>query len=631
MKKIIDNLNPAQERAVCYDENNPLMVLAGAGSGKTRVLTHRAAWLISQEKARLDNLLLLTFTNKAAGEMKQRLQTILQKIDLPKENLRQNGSFLAGTFHSFGAYILRRDGKGIGISPDFVIYDMSDQKSLLSRVLKALGYSKKNFKLNSLKFTIGAAKNDLIDADTFVNSANGLWRERVGIVYQEYQKALEKANALDFSDLLFYTVKLFQSSEKVRKKYQDRYRYVLIDEYQDTNKSQYVLTKLLVGEKNNLTVVGDASQAIYGWRGADYRNLNNLKKDFNDIKIINLEQNYRSTQNILDAAYGVISQNQKHPILKLFTQKNNGPKVVVNQTISEIGEAEFVAQKIKQLTDFDGVDPTQIAVLYRTNAQSRVLEEVFIESGIPYILFGGTKFYDRREIKDVLALIRVFYNSKDTVSWARIEKNMGKRRQRRVEEFCEANQAKKLNTETLLKEIVLASRYLGKFNSEDAEDQSRLENIKELNTVAKKFPEIGGFLENVSLVQEEYFSQEKQKHEVQQTAVNLMTLHSSKGLEFKVVFIVGMEEGLLPHSRSQQDIDGLEEERRLCYVGMTRAQERLFLTNAAKRFYFGRTTYNQPSRFIDDIPNNAKLQSADVHDIIESDWDEFDDDWLEDW
>lgn len=615
-KRLFSELNSAQREAVTY-EGGPLLVLAGAGSGKTRVLTHRAAWLILSKKFRSDRLLLLTFTNKAAGEMKERLINLL------------GGSapgLFAGTFHSFCAYILRRDGEEIGIQRTFVIYDDDDQNQLIKRLLKKYNLSDQKFKLPMVKSVIESAKNDLLTPKIFLETARGDWLQYLGLIYREYQKELSKANALDFNDLLIAAVNLFKKKEKILEKYQNRYRQILVDEYQDTNRAQYFLTKLLAREHKNLTVVGDAAQAIYGWRGADYRNLMSLKTDFPETKVINLEENYRSTKTILDAANAVIEKNIKHPTLKLFTSKGKGERILVYRSSSETDEANFVAEKIKQLVDFQGVDPTRIAILYRTNAQSRTFEESFIKHNLPYILIGGVKFYERAEVKDVISLVRVFYNPVDSVSWERIFSHFGVKRREKIEKFIEKEKSRKWLTRNLLEKILEASCYLEKFDPGDEDDYRRLENIRELTSVAEGFPDIGDFLENIALVQQEYSSQEKEKYKISGEAVRLMTLHSSKGLEFEAVFMVGMEEGLLPHMQSIDEPDRLEEERRLCYVGITRAKKFLFLTYTASRLYFGKTNYNQVSRFLKDIPENlCEVQEDKLGwggDSDSDDWDE---------
>jgi len=609
--ELLTGLNPAQKEAVTYS-GGPLLVLAGAGSGKTRVLTHRAAYLVASGKAEPHNLLLLTFTNKAAEEMRNRLYSLLEKIVEEKNFDRP----FAGNFHTFCAYLLRREGPAIGLSRSFVIYDEDDQLSLIKNLMKKMNVDDKNFKPAAIRGVIEHSKNDFLTAEDFLNLHSGSWHQTVGEIYRTYQQNLKKIAALDFTDLLIYGVKLFKEKPEILKKYQRIYRFVLVDEYQDTNKAQYLLTKLLSKESGNLTVVGDAAQAIYSWRGADYRNLLSLSADFPKIKIINLEENYRSTQNILDVSYQVICKNRKHPVLKLKSLQEKGVRPVVFKALSETDEAEFVCEKIKQLTDFCAVAPAEIAVLYRTNAQSRVFEEAFINHNIPYILYGGVKFYERAEVKDVICLLRVIHNQNDIISWGRIEKNFGKRRKEKVKNYLQSRKEKE--TKVLIEEMLEISSYLQKFDKDKEEDLRKLENIKELLSVAENFPDLTDFLENVALVQQEYSLQEKEKRKKVGEAVKLMTLHASKGLEFAVVFIVGLEEGLLPHYQSLEDEERLEEERRLCYVGMTRAKKFLFLTFAVRRLYFGQTNYNDLSRFLEDIPEELLKK--------EGNWDE-DEDW----
>ncbi len=626
MEDLLKNLNPDQKKAVTFQANRPLLVLAGAGSGKTRVLTCRAAWLIGQAETKENGLLLLTFTNKAAGEMKERLESLLS----PSSKFKvQSSKLFAGTFHSFGAYLLRRHANRVGISRNFVIFDDKDQVNLLKNLIKEMNLPDDKYRPKTISSVINSAKNDLIDWQTFLDSAGDQWQENAGLVYKFYQEKLKKSNGLDFGDLLYLTVRLFKDNPHLRQTYHQKYNHILIDEYQDTNKSQYAITKLLTGNNQSLTVVGDAAQSIYSWRGADYRNLNSLKKDFPEIKVINLERNYRSTQIILDAANQVIAENKLHPVLELYTKKNSGDKIVIFQAKTESGEANYIVEEIINLINQEKVNPSEIAILYRTNAQSRTLEDALLRYQVNYILYGGVKFYQRAEIKDVLSLIRVWFNDKDTISWQRIEKNMGVRRKRRVKRFIRENNGQKWTTAELLNQIITASGYLEKYDQKDKEDYRRLENIKELFSVARQFPDIEKFLESVALVQQEYSVQEKNKAGIADQAVKLMTLHSSKGLEFEVVFIAGMEEGLLPHSRSMSEIEELEEERRLCYVGMTRAKSRLYLTYAAKRLYFGKTNYNSPSRFLEKIPQDLTISEKTTETLDNWDWD--DDDWLEEW
>lgn len=620
---LLSLLNDRQKEAVTYDKG-PLLVLAGAGSGKTRVLTHRAAWLVGNKKAKPEELLMLTFTNKAAGEMKKRLNLLLKTVTSQKAG----GSF-AGTFHSFCAYMLRRDGRCIGVDNNFVIYDENDQQALVKKIIKQHDLNEKEYKPRLILSVISGSKNKLMTPEDVAAYASNSFYEKISRVYKDYQKEMEKMQALDFDDLLFKTVELLREDKKVRAKYRNIYKYLLIDEYQDTNQAQYRITKLLAGKNPNLTVVGDASQAIYSWRGANYQNILSLEKDFPSIYVINLERNYRSSQTILDAAYNVISRNQNHPILKLWTENNTGNKITVYKADSETDEAGFVADEIKKLTDFYGVDPTEIVVLYRTNAQSRVFEEMFLQKGIPYVLIGGLKFYDRAEIKDLLSLLKVALNPKDEISWDRIKKNMGVRRTQKVKEFLKNHKAEKIKPFDLIEQLLEVSTYLEKFDPDDEDDYRKIENMEELKSVATKFNDLGSFLENMALVQQEYSQQEKQKDKLKDTAVKLMTIHSSKGLEFENVFLVGMEEGLLPHAQNIEDKEKLEEERRLCYVGMTRAKKRLYFTFASRRMYFGQTNYNAPSQFLLDIPDNLLNDNSfrKEDDIWEDDFDDDEDDW----
>lgn len=593
----IAGLNKEQKEAVTYS-GGPLLVLAGAGSGKTKVLTHRVAYFIEKNLIKPENALLLTFTNKAASEMKSRI------LDLTNGNAP-----MTGTFHSFCAKILRIDGKFIGIPVNFIIYDEQDQKDLVKQILENLNLSTDQYNPASILNGISDAKNQMLTPEEYMNFVRGEWQETVAKVYGEYEKRLKENGALDFDDLLIKTVILFKEFPEVLIKWQNQLTHIFVDEWQDTNKIQYILTKLLVGKKNlpagrqeNITAVGDASQSIYSWRGADYRNINYLIRDYPEIKIINLEQNYRSTQNILNAANSVISKNTSHPILKLWTEKSAGPRIRLYSARNGFDEAEFVVGEIGNLLK-ESKKYSDFAVLYRTNAQSRVLEESFLHEGVPYTLVGGVKFYDRKEIKDVLAFIKYLVNPKDSVSRKRIEK-VGIRRFEKLESFRkEGPDLAGLTTLDILDLVIQKTDYLSLFQKESEENLSRLENIKELRSVATEFPEVNEFLENVTLVEATQDSNKKVSvNNMQKDAVTLMTLHAAKGLEFPVVFIVGMEEGLFPHSRSLMDSNQLEEERRLAYVGITRAKEILYLTYASSRLYFGERIANPPSRFIVDIP-----------------------------
>jgi DNA helicase II / ATP-dependent DNA helicase PcrA len=597
MSDILEGLNPQQKKAVTH-LGTPLLLLAGAGSGKTRVLTHRAAYFIDQKIASIDQILLLTFTNKAAEEMKNRMEKLLSGFT------RQNAKLLAGTFHSFCCRVLRIDGHYLGIDKDFVIYDSNDQQDLIKLCLTDLNLNPKEFKPASIQYFIEAAKNSFQTPTEMASQVSGFWQEYAAKVYRVYQKKLTEYRALDFNDLLFKTVQLFIDYPKVLEKYQDKYRFILVDEYQDTNQIQYLLTKLLAQKYRQITVVGDASQAIYGWRGADFKNLMNLTKDFKDTKIINLEQNYRSTQIILDAANAVISKNTSHPILKLFTKKQSNDKIMLFEADSEISESEFVAQKIKFIQDIQRIPLRNIAVLYRMNAQSRVLEEAFLKFNIPYVLIGGIRFYERAEVKDILAMMRYADNNKDKVSTDRLRKTFGKRRLATFLEHLQNLDIFQMNSLEILESLVTNSGYFDRYDPKDEDDQKKIENIKELKSVAATFPKINNFLENVALVQQEYSLQEKNKKKENRDGVRLMTLHGAKGLEFEVVFLVGFEEGILPHSRCLVDEDEVEEERRLCYVGITRAKDYLYISYATQRLYFGKSSLNEPSRFLADIPQN---------------------------
>jgi DNA helicase-2/ATP-dependent DNA helicase PcrA len=583
MSSILTDLNPEQKDAVTYTAG-PLLVLAGAGSGKTKVLANRVAYFIQQGLIKPENALLLTFTNKAAGEMKERIAKILDS--------RFQILPMAGTFHSFCAKVLRIDGIHIGIPQNFIIYDEQDQKDAVKQILEKLNLSTDQYNPNSILNGISEAKNQMLSPAEYKNFVRGEWQEIAAKVYESYEKMLKEIGALDFDDLLIKTVTLFKESSEVLTKWQKNLTHIFVDEWQDTNKIQYALTRLLVGKARNITAVGDASQSIYSWRGADYKNINYLIRDYPDIKVVNLEQNYRSTQNILDAANLVISKNTSHPILKLWTEKKAGSKIKLYAARNGFDEADFVIDEVKKSGVF-----SDIAVLYRTNAQSRVLEEALLHAGIPYLLVGGTRFYDRKEAKDVISYIKYLVNPKDSVSKKRIEK-IGLRRFEKLEEF--RNGLENLNgltTLDILDAVIQKTDYLALFQKESEENIARLENLKELRSVATEFPNINDFLENVALV--EAGPRNKTKN-----AVTLMTLHAAKGLEFPIVFIVGMEEGLFPHSRSLMDTGQLEEERRLAYVGITRAKEIIYLTYASSRLYFGEKLSNPPSRFIMDIPEN---------------------------
>ena len=608
-KDFLNDLNPEQKKAV-LQKDGPMIVLAGAGSGKTRVITYKVAYLI-QNGVDLFNILAITFTNKAASEMKERIKKFLSRPPNPDPLIPT-----VATFHSLCAKILRIDGKYIGISSKFVIYDTQDQLDVIKEVFKKLDISTKDYKTASILATISGAKNEVIDETEYKTMARGHFQETAAKVYRFYQLILKENDALDFDDLILKTIKLFEKTPEVLEKYQNRFKYILVDEYQDTNRAQYKFTKMLSNKYKNICVVGDFSQSIYSWRGADFRNLIKFKNDFPGTKTFPLSQNYRSTQKILDAAYSIISKNKTHPILELWTKNDKGEDLVIYEAINEHNEAEFILEQISRPKDDRPMSETphysDIAVLYRTNAQSRVLEEVFLHNGIPYVLVGGTRFYERREIKDVLGYLRLLANPKDNVSYKRIEK-LGKTRFQKFLDYQELfNPSSKKETINILDEVLNNTGYLSLYNESDEEDRERLENIKELRSVAIEFPDLQQFLENVSLVEQEYMPDHPsslrssgQAQDEKRDAITLMTLHAAKGLEFPVVFMIGMEEGLFPHSRSLMDRMELEEERRLCYVGITRAKKKLFLTYARRRLFFGQKTSNVISRFLFELPENV--------------------------
>jgi len=585
---LLDDLNPEQKRAVAYNDG-PLLVLAGAGSGKTRVLTRRAAWLIAEKAVLPDEILLLTFTNKAAGEMKERIYELAGSVPT-----------FAGTFHSFCVKLLRRDGLAIGVPKDFVIYDTQDQKDAVKDILDRMNLSTDSYKPGSILGMISDAKNQMIEPLQYGEFASTDMQEKVFSIYGQYQKMLEEMGALDFDDLLLKTVKLLTQNKEVLEKWQRRLPYILVDEWQDTNKIQYSLTKLLVGDNRQITAVGDASQSVYSWRGADYRNINYLKRDYPDIKIINLEQNYRSTESILSAANAVISKNSGHPVLKLWTKNERGERIKLFKAENGLHEAKYIAGQVGQLSK-TGYQYQDVAVLYRTNAQSRVIEEALLHEGIPYIIVGGIKFYARAEIKDIISMLRLLVNKKDTVSRKRLEK-VGVRRKEAFDELAKTVDPSGHKTLELMDTVIAKTNYLAKYERETEENLARLENIKELRSVATQFSNVNEFLENVALVEAEAEAQLERHFLDASGKVTLMTLHGAKGLEFPVVFMAGLEEGLFPHSRSLFDTQELEEERRLAYVGITRAKEILYLTHADRRLYFGQRNSNPPSRFLMDIP-----------------------------
>lgn len=579
---LLDSLNEDQVKAVTSAADK-LLVLAGAGSGKTRVLTHRAAWFLKEKKVNPTQILLLTFTNKAAAEMKDRIYSLISEIPS-----------YSGTFHSFCVKVLRIDGEKIDIPRDFVIYDEEDRKDVIKDILVDMNLSADSYSPGAIAAAISESKNNMLPPADY--------NEKIFSIYAAYEKYLKEAGALDFDDLLLKVVELFSKQPMTLSRWQQRLTHILVDEWQDTNKVQYKLTKLLTGRDGSLTAVGDASQSIYSWRGADYRNINYLKNDYPDITVINLEQNYRSTQNILNAANSIIQKNTSHPILSLWTNNAKGERIKLFKSPNGSDEARYVVGKIMELIKY-GYNFRDFAVLYRTNAQSRVLEEAMLHSGVPYILIGGTRFYERSEVKDIISYIRLIANPRDSVSQKRALK-IGKKRYDLFKEFKDSvKDLKGVTTLELMEGVLQKTNYAEKYARETEENLAKLENIKELRSVAAEFPDVVEFLEQVALVEAEQQAQGSLEYtNDSRNKVTLMTLHAAKGLEFPVVFIVGMEEGLFPHSRSLWDSDALEEERRLAYVGVTRAKELLFLSYADRRLYFGQRSANPPSRFLIDIP-----------------------------
>ena len=634
MNSLLTGLNKEQQQAVQHTEG-PLLILAGAGSGKTKVLTVRIAHLLAQGVNPYE-ILAITFTNKAAKEMKSRVEGLVGDV--------ANRIWLS-TFHSFCAKFLRFElDNFLGYNSNFTIYDTSDSQAVIKAALKALNLDDKYYPVGAMIGAISDAKNKLLFASDFRKQARDFYQQKVADVYEYYERELRKNNALDFDDLLLVAVKLLQSNEAVLDKYSKRFRYVMIDEYQDTNHAQYLLAKLLSSHWKNIAVVGDADQSIYAWRGADIQNILDFEKDYPNCTSIKLEQNYRSTKIILDAANAVIENNEGRPKKNLWTDKTEGAKIQHFTAQSEHEEAAFIGDTIAKKHDIHGVPYGDMAILYRTNAQSRVLEEALIKRALPYTMVGGTKFYDRKEIKDVLAYLRVLYNPFDDLSLLRIinvpKRSIGATTVAKLQDYARANGTSLFMTLTqlhlvdtikgktkekleefgiliftlvaemedrtvldILESILDRTGYLAQLEeSTDPQDQARAENIGELLSVAKDFQDtnptgtVEDFLEQVALVNDvDSFEQEESK-------VTLMTLHAAKGLEFPIVFLGGLEEGLFPHSRTLMNPEEIEEERRLAYVGITRAEKELYISNATTRTVFGRTSSYLPSRFIDEIP-----------------------------
>jgi DNA helicase II / ATP-dependent DNA helicase PcrA len=634
--RLLNGMNPQQRDAVKATDG-PLLIMAGAGSGKTRVLTHRIAYLMVEKGVNPYNILAITFTNKAAREMKDRIGNILGGA---AEDI------WISTFHSMCVRILRRDIDRIGINRNFTILDPTDQKSVIKAVLKEKNIDPKKFDPRSILGSISSAKNELITPEEFSKTAGSYYDTVVSDVYTEYQKRLRKNQALDFDDLIMTTIQLFQRVPEVLEFYQRKFQYIHVDEYQDTNRAQYMLVKLLAARFHNLCVVGDSDQSIYRWRGADIANILSFEKDYPSATVILLEQNYRSTQRILEAANKVINNNSNRKDKNLWTENLEGEKISYFRADTEQSEAQFVTGKIKEMVESGKRKYSDFAILYRTNAQSRVMEEILLKSNIEYSIVGGIKFYDRKEIKDILAYLRLIANPDDDISLQRVI-NVPKRGvgstsidkiaryaadhdismfraleeadfiglspkiTKAVIEFKEMVKGytamqEYLSVTELVEEILDKSGYKEMLKSEKSiESQSRLENLDEFLSVTKSFEDTNddkslvAFLTDLALVADiDRLDEDDQPKE----SVVLMTLHAAKGLEFPVVFLMGMEEGVFPHSRSLMEEEEMEEERRLAYVGITRAEEELFMTNAQMRTLFGQTKMNPVSRFIGEVP-----------------------------
>lgn len=630
---LLNNLNQEQRKAVTATEG-PVLVLAGAGSGKTRALTYRVAYLIREKKISPANILAVTFTNKAANEMAERAAKLLLIDDKLSNNQSIRLPWL-GTFHSVSVRILRRDAHHLGLNRSFTIYDDQDQQALIKKILKQLSLDPKKNSPSSVAYFISGAKAELIGPIEYQKFATAGFQKIVAKVYELYEKELKRAEAMDFDDLLFNTVRLFRDCPEILEKYQNQFKYILIDEYQDTNQAQYVWAKLLSAKYRNICVVGDDFQSIYSWRGANYKNILNFEKDYPETKVIKMEQNYRSTKAILGGAQGVIEKNGSRSDKKIWTDNSEGLPITVCELPDDREEADFVAREIRAL-NVAGGDFFDFAVLYRTNAQSRLIEEVFIRYQIPYRIIGGVSFYQRREVKDILAYLRFVNNPGDLISLERIinlpTRGIGEKTFNKfladfesagwqIDKVLDLNpkisnffsmikrfrQIKKDQPMTELIDSVARISGLKEYLLDGTvEGEARFENIEELKNLAGNFLEnrvddsdgdqLTAFLERVALYQESEILNKEQQ------AVTLMTLHAAKGLEFANVFIIGLEEGIFPHSRSLSEIDQLEEERRLCYVGMTRAMKRLYLIYARQRMFHGNLSTSLPSRFISEIP-----------------------------
>ena len=647
---LLDELNPIQREAVLHFEG-PVLIVAGAGSGKTRALTHRIAYLIREQGVSPYSILAITFTNKAAREMAERVEGLLG------ERVARGMWIL--TFHSACARILRREHERLGLPSSFSIYDGGDTERLVSAIVRDLSLDPKRFPPRAMAAAIGRAKDNLVGAAEFSAEVSNFYEQTVADVYNAYERRLHEAGALDFDDLISQAVRLFREQPEVLGHYQERFRYVLIDEYQDTNRAQYHFVNLLAARYRNICVVGDADQGVYSWRGATIQNLLDFERDYPDAAVFLMEQNYRSTQNILEVANALIERNLQRKPKSLWTETEGGELTVRYRSDNEHEEALFVAEEIERLVSEEGQRYRDCAIFYRTNAQSRVLEDIFMRAGLAYRVVGGLRFYERREIKDLLSYLRLVVNPQDVVSARRVinspKRGIGDATIAALESFASSEEIPFLEACRRVEEIdVLAARargavagfvgmmealvdlhadgasvsrvvdaaeqvsgYMAELESErTVEAEGRVENLRELIGVAAefeaRFPEGGlsDFLEQVALVTEQ------DEYDEEASSVTLMTLHNAKGLEFPVVFIVGLEDGVFPHYRSMNDTAQLEEERRLMYVGITRARERLYLCHAWSRTLFGSTSYNPPSRFLSELPTDLLHVVEDGESVI---------------
>ena len=641
MNPLLNGMNDRQAEAVQTTEG-PLLIMAGAGSGKTRVLTHRIAYLIDEKMVNPWNILAITFTNKAAREMKERAYHLNPATQ----------DCLIATFHSMCVRILRRDADHIGYNRNFTIVDPGEQRTLMKRILKSLNLDPKKWNERTILGTISNAKNDLIDEVAYAAQAGDMYTQIVAKCYEAYQKELRQSEAVDFDDLIMLTLRLFDQHPDVLTYYQQKFQYIHVDEYQDTNHAQYQLVKLLASRFKNICVVGDADQSIYGWRGANMQNILDFEKDYKEAKVVLLEENYRSTKTILQAANDVIKNNRHRRPKNLWTQNEDGEEIVYYRANDEQDEAVFVAKTIEELSREAGYKHRDFAVLYRTNAQSRTIEEALLKSNIPYTMVGGTKFYSRKEIRDVIAYLNLIANLSDNISFERIinepKRGIGPGTVDKIRDFAQMQETSLLDASAnimlsgikgkaaqaiwdfanlildlrerldqltiteLVEEVLDKTGYMTALtNQGNLESQARIENIQEFLSVTKNFDENGDSVEDESgvdtlsrFLNDLALIADTDDGAQETSEVTLMTLHAAKGLEFPVVFLIGMEENVFPLSRAAEDQDELEEERRLAYVGITRAEKVLFLTNANSRLLFGRTSYNRPTRFINEISSD---------------------------